>query len=394
MVAGLLATVTAYLLGLLAAATCRRTCVDPPRADHFRFLLLVPAHDEEQVIADTLASLRGVDHPPDCVELIVIADRCSDDTARLAVAAGARVLERQTGSGGKGAALAWALERIDLDRFDAVVVVDADCLASPNLLSAIERRLHSGVEAVQTDYVVSNPEAGGAAALRYAAFRLVNTVRPLGKEAVGLSAGLHGTGMAFSRAVTQRHPWTTTSLIEDAEHHLALVAAGERVAFVPEASVSSPMPSSLRASATQQGRWESGRWTLLRRWWLPLMRAALRRRSVVQAHAAVEILVPPQSLLLSANALAGLAGIALRARLATRLALLSLAGQLVFVLGGLALVRAPPAAYRALIQAPALAVQKIWLFGLMLAGRGPRAFVRTEREADDTPQKPVVKTRP
>lgn len=392
LIAGLLAAVTAYLLALLAAAIARGTDrkADPPAERNLKFLMLVPAHNEEGVIAGTLESLRNLDHPADRVELVVIADRCSDDTAHLATAAGARVLQRQEGTGGKGAALAWALQRVGLDGFDAVVVIDADCLASPNLLSAIQRRLDTGLQAVQSDYVVANPEAGRAAALRYAAFRLVNTVRPRGKEALGLSVGLHGTGMAFSQALLQRHPWATTSLVEDAEQHLSLVAAGERVAFVPEASVSSPMPSSLRGSATQQMRWESGRWTLLRSWWLPLMRAALRRRTAVPAHAAMEMLVPSQSLLLAVNILVGISAEALRARSAARLALVNLLGQLAFVLGGLSLVGAPPVVYRALLQAPALAGQKVCLLIVMLAGRGPRVFVRTEREpGGDAGAKPL-----
>ncbi len=382
LVAGFLTAVNAYLLALLSAAALRRAdwAAAPQAGAFLDFLVLVPAHDEEAVIADTLGSLNRLDYPPDRFEVVVIADRCSDDTARLAKAAGAKVLEREADTGGKGAVIAWALERVGLEGFDAVVVIDADCLASANLLHAIQRRMNAGIDVVQTDYIVSNPDAGGAAALRYAAFRLINTVRPRGKEALGLSVGLHGTGMAFSRALCQRHPWVATSLIEDAEQHLSLVAAGERVAFVPEASVVSPMPSSLRGSATQQMRWESGRWTLLRAWWLPLMRAGLRRRRVDPVHAAMEILVPPQSLLLSASVLVGLSGTALQSRSATRLALISVIGQFAFVLGGLSLVGSPPAAYRALLQAPALAGQKVWLLMALAAGRGPRTFVRTERK--------------
>ncbi len=71
---------------------------------------------------------------------------------------------------------------------------------------------------------------------------------------------------------------------------------------------------------------------------------------------------------------------ALGARSATRLALVSLIGQFAFVFGGLSLVGAPSVAYRALLQAPALAGHKVWLVIVMLAGRGPREFGRTERE--------------
>ena len=89
---------------------------------------------------------------------------------------------------------------------DAVVLVDADCAVAPNLLSAVEARLCHGCEAVQVTYGVGNPDASWVAALRYASLALVNLVRPLGKARLGLSAGLFGTGMAFSRELLSGTP--------------------------------------------------------------------------------------------------------------------------------------------------------------------------------------------
>src|SRR5205814_8518557 len=124
---------------------------------------------------------------------------------------------------------------------------------------AMAARLAAGAAAGQADYVVANPGASWAAALRFAAFRLINTVRPAGRERLGLSAGLLGTGMAFRRDLLRRLPWDAFSVAEDQEYHARLVLAGERVAFAREASVSSAMPAGLRAARTQQERWEGGK---------------------------------------------------------------------------------------------------------------------------------------
>jgi hypothetical protein len=350
----------AYLLALLAAAwRCSRAPTPPRGPGHLRFAVLVPARDEEAVIGDCLTSVRALDHPANRVETIVIADRCSDATAAVAARAGATVWAREAGEDGKGAALAWALERLGRERpsVDAVAVVDADCVVSPNLLRAFEARLGAGVHAVQAVYGIANPQASWAAALRFASLELMNVVRPLGASALGASAGLYGTGMAFSADLLRRLPWSARSLVEDREQHLALVAAGERVAFAREASVRSPAPLTLGRSRGQQLRWEAGRAELTRTWLPRLLARGLRRRDPAQLHAAVELLVPPQSVLLAVGAAAAVPR-------ATRPAgLASVAAQAVFVAGGLALVRAPAVVWRALALAPALAVFKLWLLG-------------------------------
>jgi len=357
----------AYLLAVLAAAwRGKRASAPPCRPGRLRFAVLVPARNEEAVIGDCLASLRALDHPADRVETIVIADRCSDGTAAVAARAGATVWARDRGEDGKGAALAWALDCLERERpaVDIVVVVDADCTVSSNLLAVFEAHVLAGARAVQAAYGIANPEASWAAALRFASLELMNVVRPLGTSTLGVSAGLYGTGMAFSAELLARLPWTARSLVEDREHHLALVASGERVAFAREASVRSPAPVTLGRSRGQQLRWEAGRTELIRRW-LPLLLArGLRRRDAAQLHAAVELVIPPQSVLLAAGAAAALP------RSTRPAALANLAAQVAFVAGGLTLVRAPAVVWRALVLSPALAVFKIWL----LAQPRPQAW--------------------
>ena len=341
----------AYLLALLAAAA--RGLRRPPPVAHrrLRFAVLVPARDEEATIGATLASLRALDRP---AEIIVVADGCTDATAAVAARAGATVWTRP--GVGKGAALAWALGRLS-DEVDAVAIVDADCTVTPNLLTAFEARLAAGAEAVQARNEVANPEASWAAGLRFASLALMNTVRPLGRATLGLSAGLTGTGMAFSIELLRRCPWASSSLVEDREQHLRFVDAGVRVAFAPEAAVRSPAVPTLARARAQQRRWDGGRWALAREW-----APRLLRLDPARLDAALELIVPPQSVLLAA----GVAGTVRRAT--RRRALVALAGQTAFVLGGLAVVRAPAAVWRSLAFAPLLAADKL----VLLAGQ-PRS---------------------
>ncbi len=381
---------TLYLLGLLLAArnAKRRTGEHGSSAGRkLRLAVLMPAHDEEAGIAATLAALTGAAYPQEERRIVVIADNCSDRTAEIAAAAGAEVWERTDPElRGKGHALAWALERLLAldDPFDGVVFVDADCIVSANLLTAIEARLRDGARALQVDYVAGNPEASSASALRFAAFAVGDTVRFLGKERLGLSCGLVGTGMAFTRDLLENNPWTATGLVEDGEFHMRLVLAGERVEFVPEAQVSQAVPTSLKASSSQQARWEMGKLQLIRRWSGRLVLSGLVKRDPLRLHAGLECLVPPQSVIAIGNLGSALAGLLLGSRRLLVLSLFTAAAQGTFVLAGLRLVRAPAYIYRALLSAPALVVNKIGLYGRLLSGRGPTAWVRTVREPAQT----------
>jgi GT2 family glycosyltransferase len=374
----------AYLLVLLASARRRRAAGRGAtgKCREASFTVLVPAHDEAEDIGVTLDSLRRQTFPRSRYEVVVVADNCTDDTARVARSAGATVLERHDlAHSGKGPALAWAMSVAGRDWLgsDAVAVIDADCEASPNLLEALAERIGRGAAAAQADNVVGNPGESAAAALRFAAFKLENSVRPTGRSGLGLSCGLLGTGMAFSSDLIRELPWEPSSLAEDREYHMRLVEAGGRVEFVPEASVRSKMPASFAASETQQLRWEAGRWATVRRWSPRLVRSGLRARDPVRLHAGLEALIPPQSVLMIATATTGALGLLVGSRGTVRLAGASAGAQAAYVLGGLALVRAPAAAYRALGRAPLLAARNLRVHGRILVGKGPRRWRATER---------------
>jgi 1,2-diacylglycerol 3-beta-glucosyltransferase len=388
-----LAFLDAYLLVLLVAAQRRRA--PPPVVPDpglLRFIVLVPARDEEQSIATTLGSLAAIRYPDDRFEVIVLADNCGDRTEEVALRTGATVWShRSRCNDGKAAVIAWGVDRLLAERpeTDAVVFVDADCEVSRNLLLAIEARMRGGADAVQADNVVANPGASWTSALGFASFSLINTVRPLGKSALGLSAGLFGTGMAFHVELLKLHPRGPRSLgrrisddranlIEDADLHLRLVAHGVRVVFAPEASVSSPMPTTLHSAESQQLRWEGGRIALIRTWVPRLLVVAAQRRDPACLHAAFETLVPPQSVLAAANAATVATALGAPRRI-RRIAVATLAGQACFVGGGLAVVRAPRAVWQGLALAPLLALWKLRLLFRLATGKGPTRWVRTKR---------------
>ena len=139
----LVGTTYLFVLTLFSA----RPRVPGRPADSTRFVVVIPAHNEELGVAGTVESVLRADYPSERRRVLVVADNCSDATAERAEQAGARVLVRHDAERrGKGYALAAAFEQVLQDPdVDAVVVVDADTEVTPNLLSAFGARFEHRV---------------------------------------------------------------------------------------------------------------------------------------------------------------------------------------------------------------------------------------------------------
>jgi cellulose synthase/poly-beta-1,6-N-acetylglucosamine synthase-like glycosyltransferase len=382
--AGISASQTAYLLVLLGAALLGKRRERPRSDDSLGLVVLIPAHDEARQIAGTLKSVLASDYPPERRKVLVLADNCSDRTAEVARSEGVEVWERDDpAQRGKGFALAWAFDRLSEDVSVAgVCVVDADCRISSNLLSAVAARLGAGAEAVQVPYLVSNPEESQKSALRWAGFALFNVVRPLGRDQLGMSCGLFGTGLAMSRGLIRRSPWRAHSYAEDREQHMRWVLDGARVVFAPEAEVNSPATGSGTGVRARESRWESGRLRLAMTLTPSLLARAVRNREVRALDAALEPMLMPQSLL-AASGLAGVgAAVLARDRLSRRLALMAVLGQSAYVIGGLVVTRAPRSVWAALLTAPRFVAERLGLFGRLLTTGGPTEWERTPRDRE------------
>lgn len=375
---------TAYLLALvLAAATDRNESrIAAHGEDPLRTVTLVPAHNEQSVIAPCVASLLAQDVADGMHRVIVVADNCTDATASVARASGAMVWERaDTTRLGKGHALAWAIDKVilELPHTEVVGIVDADCRASENLCSVWSRAIRRGAVGVQADYRIANPAASTAAARRWAGFALMHRVRGAGKERLGLSCGLYGSGMAFPFGTVAAIPLSGESVTEDADYHVRIVTRGGRVAFVRDAFVESPAPLTEDEAQVQQTRWESGRLEIARRATFGLLRDGLAHRDVQRIHAASEFLVPPQSILLAGLCAAGVTARVTGDRRSSLAAAAGVVGQMVYVAAGLTIARAPQSVWRALATAPALVIRKVWQFGRIATGGGSTEWIKTER---------------
>jgi len=382
--------VVGYLLTLtiLAARAQIRTRF---AAQHtMKFAFVIPAHDEEGGIGDTVASVRSVEYPRDRFDVVVIADNCTDATAERARAAGANVLERHDPlARGKGYALRWGFDRLlsSPAGYDALIVVDADSVVTANYLSVLNWYLEQGARAVQTSDLVTPDVRSWNAQMTRIGFLLYNYVRPLGRNALGGSSGLRGNGMCFSADILRRFPWDAFSVAEDLEYGIHLLLKGVTVTFAPEAAVYATMPEIPANAESQRARWEGGRFGLVRRYTLPLLRGLSAAGSLACLDAFFDLLTPALVNLIGACFLAALTSWILllcgdgRAIAYAALWMLAAACGFVHLFAGLRIAHADRAVYRAMANLPRFAFWKLGVY-LRMPGRWSRSiWTRTTREA-------------
>lgn len=365
-------------LALLTPASLlpRRRARSTETHSRFRLAVVIPAHDEELLIARCVASLR-TSAAGTSTRVVVVAHNCSDRTAERARLEGAEVLVYDDPQArGKGFALIHGFEHVFSSKADAVLVVDADSTVSENLIQLASTTLASGAEAVQCRYELDISPGRPKTRLTALAFRGFNLIRAGGRDRLGLSAGILGNGFAVRREVLEQAPYNALSVVEDLEYHVQLLLSGKKVEFLEEAIVSSCATASVGGDITQRTRWEGGRALIARRWMAPLVcRMASGRFHLL------EPLLDLSSLPL------GYAALVLFLALSIPLTWLRIYSVSAFIVIGLHVITAAwkgPSFYediRILTRVPGYVVWKLQIFPRLLQGsRLNAAWNRTERD--------------
>lgn len=273
--------------------------------------VLMPAHNESKVIAETLATIMPQLMAGDRV--LVVADNCSDDTAAIAKVCGAQVVERFNDEFcGKSYALAFGMEALRDDAPEVLIIIDADCRLQADSLDVLAKTVNKWDVPVQALDIMHAGEGSGVRQ-RIAAFAWVvkNQVRALGMSRLGTPCPLMGTGMAFPWHIISRIEMASGALAEDMLLGAELVVKGIAPVFCPQACVTSEFPVSDQIAHTQRQRWEHGHLSMILDHAPALMKAMLKRGDIKGVFFVLDMMVPPlalQSMLMLAGL--GITGVA------------------------------------------------------------------------------------
>ena len=278
-----------------------------------RVAVVIPAHNEGTNLLPTIADVKGQMLPADT--LLVIADNCTDDTAHIASAHGAEVIERcDPTRRGKGYALDFGLQHLESAPPKIVVMMDADCRLANNAIQELVKTCVATRRPIQALYLMTGPaELRSDYRVAEFAWRIKNWLRPSGLSALRLPCQLMGTGMAFPWDVVRGINLASGSIVEDLKLGLDLTANGYPPVFCPSALVTSEFARSRRAARTQRERWEGGHIGMIVSTVPGLILRSVADRNWRLLALTLDLAVPPLSLLalfvLGTFSLAGLCSI-------------------------------------------------------------------------------------
>ncbi|MBQ6808221.1 MAG: glycosyltransferase [Firmicutes bacterium] len=234
----------------------------PPETEQqLKFAVLLPARNEESCIAAAVESILRQNYPPELVDVFVIPNNCTDDTAGAALRAGAKLLSVPPSVRSKGAALQEAARQLlcpETD-YDAFCVFDADNEADPNFLSAMNRSLCGEARVAKSRILAKNASQSWVCTCYEIYFCFANVFLNRARAVLGLSARLIGTGFGLRRDFLEEiGGFPAETITEDAEFFALCAARGEKITFCEAAVTYDEEPLSFRTSLIQRRRWMSG----------------------------------------------------------------------------------------------------------------------------------------
>lgn len=261
-----------------------------------KFLMIIPAHNEEKVIKNLIESLNLLDYPKDLYDIFVIEDNCTDNTGKIAKSMGCKVYTRNDPKRKtKGYALNWFLNKVLEEKldYDAFSVIDADNVVDKNFLNAMNRKLCQGETVIQGYKDIKNPTdswiSSGYALFYWTQHRFYH----LARYKVGLSPLMNGTGFVVKFDLIKDTGWNTKTLTEDVEFSLMNIANGNKLGWATDAIVYDEQPTSFKESWKQRTRWTKGHMQIFKYYTKDLAKGVAKNRTMASFDGLVYIMCVP-----------------------------------------------------------------------------------------------------
>lgn len=248
-----------------------------------RYAAVISARNESGVIAELIQSLKNQNYPKDCLDVYVVADNCTDNTAQVARDAGAIVYERfNQNKKGKGYALDYLFRTLaheGKDTYDGYMIFDADNLVDPNFTAEMNKVFDSGDYGAITCYRNSRNFGANWISSGYGIWflreaRFLNFPRML----LGTNCHVSGTGFLINADVIRENGgWPYHLLTEDIEFSVGCALKGRRIGYCDKAVIYDEQPTSFRQSWDQRLRWSKGFYQVNANYSTALTRGFLRK---------------------------------------------------------------------------------------------------------------------
>lgn len=250
----LLGTSVLYLFVFALLSHIKRKDIYPAAGKLHRFVILYPAYKEDRVIENAISNFLEQDYPKSCYDVVVISDQMQDDTINRLKSMPVTLMEVHFQQSSKAKAMQYAIENLDKNTYDMVVIMDADNTVEPNFLHELNKAFHSGCLVIQAHRMAKNLNTD-TAILDAVSEEINNSIFRKGHVRLGLSAALIGSGMAIDFQWFKKNIFKLQTAGEDKELEALLLKENIFIEYLEHVNVYDEKTQKDSTFYNQRRRW-------------------------------------------------------------------------------------------------------------------------------------------
>lgn len=252
-----------------------------------KFAFIIPARNEQAVIGNLINSIKQQNYPAELIDVIVVADNCTDDTAQIAREHGAICYERFNNMlVGKGYALDYCFNKIveqfgDYTAYDGYFIFDADNVIDKNYVKEMNKVFDRGYNVItsyrnsknyDTNWITSGYSLWFIREAKY-----LNNPRMMLKTSCAVS----GTGFLVNSSIIKKNNgWKFNLLTEDIQFSVVNILEGEKIGYCESAMFYDEQPTTFKQSWNQRMRWSKGFYQVMFRYGRELIAMMFKKREM------------------------------------------------------------------------------------------------------------------
>ncbi len=267
------------MLGLILEKKIKEVLKDSKKENNFA--IIVPARNEEKVIGNLIDSLNKLNYNKEKYTTYVIVNNTTDDTKKVALNHGAKVIDCDIPVKTKAEVLSYAFDKLKSNKkIDAYVIFDADNVVHSDFLYHMNKALNNGFRVASSFRDAKNPSDSWLSSSYTVFYYIQNLFFCRSRMGFKANATITGTGFMIKKEIIDEEGFNTYTLTEDMEFTGQCALKNERILYVEDAITYDEYPVKFETSWKQRKRWSVGNLQCMKIYTLTLLKNFFKKGKI------------------------------------------------------------------------------------------------------------------